>query len=82
MLPSIKAGSKGSPFKGFLDISLVTQKIRKNLHSQDGKNHDLARDALFEFASTRGKSGKVFKSQVGGLDPIKTTDEKVDPKKV
>ena len=51
MLPSIKDGArrspfqgvsskggKGSPFKGFLDTSLVTQKIRKNLMSQDGTN--------------------------------------------
>lgn len=39
LLPSIKNGSKQSPFKGFLDISIVTQKLRKNMHSQDGSGH-------------------------------------------
>jgi hypothetical protein len=81
MLPSIKAGGKGSPFKGFLDISLVTQKIRKGLQSQDGKANDLAKEALFEFASSRGRS-KVGRSTAGGLEPIKTGDDKIDTSKI
>ena len=35
-LPPINAGHKGSPFKGFLDISIVTQKMRRDMKSQDG----------------------------------------------
>jgi hypothetical protein len=35
LLPSITQGGKQSPFKGFLDISIVTQKLRKAIHSQD-----------------------------------------------
>ena len=35
-LPAINSGHKGSPFKGFLDISIVHQKLRKNMKSQDG----------------------------------------------
>jgi hypothetical protein len=33
VLPAINQGSKGSPFRGFKDISIVTQKIRKDMHS-------------------------------------------------
>jgi len=44
-LPTI---GKGSPFKGFLDISIVTQKLRKNMHSQDGA---VASGNPFEFGS-------------------------------
>ena len=35
-LPAINSGHKGSPFNGFLDISIVHQKLRKNMKSQDG----------------------------------------------
>lgn len=34
VLPAINhQNSKGSPFRGFKDISIVTQKIRKDMHS-------------------------------------------------
>jgi hypothetical protein len=39
-LPSIlQCSNKGntSPFKGFLDVSIVNQKLRKTLNSQDGR---------------------------------------------
>ena len=95
MLPSIKDGSRRSPFqgastkegkgspnfKGFLDTSLVTQKLRKNLQSQDGAAA-VANGALFEIGSHRGKSSKVAKSTVDGLEPIITTDARLDKSKV
>ena len=79
---STKGGSKGSPFKGFLDTSIVTQKIRKNLQSQDGVVGALATGALFEMASHRGRSNKATKSIAGGLEPIITGDPKIDKNKV
>ena len=51
-LPNI---GKNSPFKGFLDISIVTQKLRKNIHSQDGTVTSGL--APFEFGAPGGKRG-------------------------
>mgnify|MGYP007082953112 CR=1 FL=1 len=57
-LPSI---GKGSPFKGFLDISIVTQKLRKQMHSQDGTNG--ISGAPFEFgAGGRRSHNKAIKA--------------------
>ena len=55
VLPPINSGNKGSPFKGFLDISIVTQKLRKNMKSQDGT---LDPEKLFDFAGPGGKGGR------------------------
>lgn len=63
-LPSI---GKGSPFKGFLDISIVTQKLRKNMHSQDGSTVASGL-APFEF-------GGAQKGRRGGSKPVKATAE-------
>ena len=97
MLPSIKDGSrrspfqglsvkggksKGSPFKGFLATSLVTQKLRKNLLSQDGTSCPVTGDDLIQLATTRGRSNKATKSMIDGLEPIVTGDPKLDPSKV
>ena len=65
-LPAI---GKGSPFKGFLDISIVTQKLRKNMHSQDGSTVASGL-APFEF-------GGAPKGRRGGSKPIKATAEAV-----
>ena len=55
-LPAINSGHKGSPFKGFLDISIVHQKLRKNMKSQDGT---MDAELLFDFQGRHGhKRGK------------------------
>ena len=63
-LPSI---GKASPFKGFLDISIVTQKLRKNMRSQDGSTV-AGGLAPFEF-------GGAQRGRRGGSKPIKATAE-------
>jgi len=41
MLPNIKyqQGVSSSPFKGFIDTSLITKKLRKNTTGSDGKRN-------------------------------------------
>jgi hypothetical protein len=56
ILPSIKMGNKGSPFRGFKDLSIVTQKLRKDMHSQDGVAA-MGR-ASFEFGSEQRQRRK------------------------
>ena len=56
-LPNI---GKNSPFKGFLDISIVTQKLRKNMHSQDGTMTSGL--APFEFGAPGGRRGDKQKA--------------------
>lgn len=42
----------------------------------------MAREALFEFATTRGKSSKINRPLAADLEPIKTDNEKVDQGKI
>lgn len=65
-LPQI---GKNSPFKGFLDISIVTQKLRKNMHSQDGTVATGL--APFEF----GHPGAAGGRRAGKSKPVKATAE-------
>lgn len=63
-LPQIGHNAKASPFKGFLDISIVTQKLRKNLASEGRRNNSTTvRGGTEGPASGRGedagKEGKV-----------------------
>lgn len=62
-LPQIE-NAKTSPFKGFLDISIVTQKLRKNLASEGRRNNSAAVKGGTEAPTTGrgeagGKEGKV-----------------------
>lgn len=72
-LPEI---GKKSPFKGFLDISIVTQKLRKNMRSQDGSMGNGLSQFEFQGGSSpiKGRRGE----QRGGSNrkqPIKATAE-------
>ena len=61
MLPSITHNAKGSsPFKGFLDISIVTQKLRKQMHSQEGSSR---KQNNFEFATGAVPNGNEVSVQ-------------------
>lgn len=64
-LPSIRSIDKKnkSPFKGFLDISIVHQKLRKSMQIKDGSMSAVASGAAnFDFGSaietTEKKKGK------------------------
>lgn len=60
MLPSVG-------FKGFLDISVVTQKMRKHMHSQDGHGSP----TNFDFASP--KVGPGTRRANSKMRPIKAS---------
>ena len=51
---------KKSPFKGFLDISIVTQKLRKSMKSQDSsiQGLDFGSQNISPEKSRRGESNK------------------------
>ena len=68
MLPAINKGTKGSPFRGFKDISIVTQKLRKDMHSQDGTQ--LFNRNSFEFGSEQHQRRKdASLATADGLNP-------------
>lgn len=77
-LPSI---GKGSPFKGFLDISIVTQKMRKNMHSQDGTA--TGGHAPFEFGAALpgGRRGYSKPTKADATILEKADGSKIEPKK-
>lgn len=67
-LPNIGAGGMQTPFKGFLDISCVFQKMRKDLRSQD------AQSPPFGFGDGNTKHGRR-----GGSKPIKPSADAMAP---
>lgn len=69
-MPQINKGAK-SPFKGFMDTSIITQKLRKEMHSQDGAN--VFNRSMKEFGSEdyqRRKDNVVLTEGQGA--PLKT----------
>ena len=74
-LPEI---GKKSPFKGFLDISIVTQKLRKSRRSQDGGTPDNAVTS-FEFGGKASASPMRSRRLSSSKKPVKATAEALPP---
>ena len=71
-LPAINSGAKGSPFKGFLDISLVTKNLLKS------------QDENFEFTKgghkRGGSKGDGKRKAIKATDDIDINSIKIKPK--